>query len=43
MNEAFTTFISIVETCAPYSLAWALGMRAYRFLVNAFTGRDVQL
>lgn len=42
MNEAFTTFIEIISTTAPYSLAWALGIRAYRFLVNAFTGRDVQ-
>ena len=43
MEEAFTSFLEIVKICAPYSLAWSLGIKAYRFVVNAFTGRDAIL
>lgn len=43
MNEAFSSFIEIVRSTAPYSLAWALGVRAYRFVVGAFTGKDVSI
>lgn len=43
MNEAFSSFISIVDAVAPYSLAWALGVRAYRFIVGALTGKDVTI
>ena len=41
MNDAFACFIEIAKTCAPYSLAWAFGVKAYRFVVGAFTGKDV--
>lgn len=43
MNEAMTSFISLVQVCAPYSICWALGIKAYRFIVNAFTGRDARI
>lgn len=43
MNEAFVCFIEIVKVTAPYSLAWAFGIKAYRFVVAAFTGKDVEI
>lgn len=43
MNEAFSSFIVIVEEVAPYALAWALGVRAFRFVVGAMTGKDVTI
>lgn len=43
MSEAFNSFIEIVKACAPYSLAWALGVRAYRFVVDCFTGKDADV
>lgn len=43
MNEAFLCFIEIVKITAPYSLAWAFGIKAYRFVVDAFTGRDARI
>lgn len=43
MNEAFSSFITIVNEVSPYSLAWALGVRAYRFIVGAMTGKDVSI
>lgn len=43
MNEAFSSFIVIVDETAPYALAWALGVRAFRFVVGALTGKDVTI
>lgn len=43
MNEAFLSFINIVEEISPYALAWALGVRAFRFVVGALTGKDVSV
>lgn len=43
MNEAFSSFIAIVNEVAPYSIAWALGIRAYNFVVGALTGKDVNI
>lgn len=43
MNEAFTSFISLASSVAPYALAWALGVRAFRFVVGAITGKDVTI
>lgn len=43
MNEAMTSFISIVTEVAPYSIFWALGIKAYKFIVGALTGKDVGL
>lgn len=37
------SFIDIVKAVAPYSLAWALGIRAYNFIVGAFTGKDASI
>lgn len=43
MNEAMLSFIEIVKAVAPYSLAWALGIKAYKFIVGCFTGKDVSI
>ena len=43
MNEAFLSFINIVGQVSPYALAWALGVRAFRFIVGALTGKDVTI
>lgn len=40
MNDAFSSFLAIVTVTAPYSIAWALGIRAYKFVVGAMTGKD---
>ena len=43
MNDAFSSFISLVNAVAPYSIAWALGVRAFRFIIGAMTGKDVTI
>lgn len=43
MNDAFSSFISLVNAVAPYSIAWALGVRAFRFIIGAMTGKDVSI
>lgn len=43
MNEAFLSFINIVQEVSPYALAWALGVRSFRFVVGALTGKDVTI
>lgn len=43
MNEAMMSFLELVKVCAPYSIAWAFGVKAYRFVVNALIGRDAQI
>lgn len=43
MDDAFLAFIEIVKAVAPYSIAWALGIRAFRFIVGAITGKDVSI
>lgn len=43
MENAFVSFIELVKEVAPYSLAWALGIRAYNFVVGAMTGKDVNV
>ena len=43
MNEAFLSFINIVQEISPYALAWALGVRAFRFVVGALTGQEVSV
>lgn len=43
MNEAMLSFLAIVELCAPYSLAWAFGTKAFFFVIDAITGRNIHL
>lgn len=43
MSDAFQTFIEIVKITAPFSLAWGLGIRAYRFIVSVYIGKDVDI
>lgn len=40
MNDAMNSFLELVKYAAPYSLAWSLGIRAYKFIVGAMTGKD---
>lgn len=43
MNEAFTSFLAIVREVSPYAVAWALGIKAFRFVVGALVGKDVSI
>lgn len=43
MIDAFSSFLELVKAVAPYSLAWALGIRAFNFVVGALTGKDVSI
>lgn len=43
MNEAMLSFLEIIKEIAPYSISWALGVRAFRFVVGAMTGKDVTI
>lgn len=43
MNEAMTSFISLVTFVTPYAVAWSLGTRAFNFIVGALTGKDVSI
>lgn len=43
MNEAMLSFLALVEGVLPYTLAWGLGIKAYRFVTNAFLGKDARI
>lgn len=43
MNYAMTSFIEIVKYVAPYSIAWGLGIKAYKFIVGSMIGKDVSI
>ena len=43
MNDAFSSFLVIVNGVAPYAIAWSLGIRAFNFIVGAMTGKDVSI
>lgn len=43
MNEAMTSFLSLVEAVIPYSIFWGLGVKAYKFVVGAYLGKDVSI
>lgn len=43
MSEAMLSFLEIVKSVAPYSLSWGLGIKAYKFLVGCYLGKDVNL
>lgn len=43
MNEAMLAVLELVKTVAPYDLAWRFGIKAYRYIVDALTGRDPRL
>lgn len=43
MNEAMQSFITLIEFTAPFSLAWVFGIKAYRFIVNALSGKDARI
>lgn len=43
MNEAMITFFDMCKEVAPYAIFWALGIRAFRFILGAITGKDVDI
>lgn len=43
MNDAMASFIEIVKYVSPYSIAWGLGIKAYKFVVGALLGKDVSI
>ncbi len=43
MNDAMLSFLEIVKALSPYSIAWGLGIKAYRFVTNAMLGKDARL
>lgn len=43
MNEYAEAFLELVKYAAGPSLMWAFGMKAFKFIVGALTGRDVSL
>ena len=43
MNEAMLCFLELVKTVLPWDLSWRIGFKAYRFVLDALTGRDPRL
>lgn len=43
MNEAMLSFLAIVEGVVPYTIAWGLGIKAYRYLTDALLGRNARI
>lgn len=43
MNEAMLSFLAIVEGLVPYTIAWGLGIKAYRYLTDALLGRNAKI
>lgn len=43
MNDAISAIVEVFKATIPYSLAWAFGMKAYRFMVKCFTGEDANV
>ena len=43
MNEAMISFLALVTASAPYTIAWVFGIKAYRFIVNALSGKDARI
>ena len=37
------SFLTIVQAVAPYSLVWALGYKTYKIIINAITGKDLNI
>lgn len=43
MNEYADAFLELVKVATGPALCWAFGIKAFRFVVGAFTGKDVWL
>lgn len=43
MEFATQIYLEIIKVTFPISLIWALGTLAYRSVLNALTGKDVNL
>ena len=40
MTEPMLCFLEIVKEVTPWAIAWGLGIKAYRYVLNAFLGKD---
>lgn len=43
MSDAFSAILEVFKATIPYSLAWAFGIKAYRFIVKCFSGEDANV
>lgn len=43
MNEAMLSFVEIVQYVTPYCVSWGLGIKAFKFVVGCFLGKDVSI
>ena len=43
VNDAMLSFLELVNAVAPYSLAWGLGIKAYKFIVGTILGKDMSI
>ena len=43
MNDAMLSFIEIINYVTPYVVSWGLGIKAFRFVVGCFLGKDVSI
>ncbi len=42
-DEILIAMLDIFKTCTPYAIAWALGKRGFVMVVNALTGKDIEV
>ncbi len=42
-DEILIAMLEIFKTVTPYAIAWALGKRGFTMVVNAITGKDVEM
>ena len=42
-DEILLSLLEIFKWCAPYAIAWALGKKAFVCVVNAITGKDMEI
>lgn len=43
MNEAMLCVLELIKIVIPWDLAWRFGIKAYRYVLDAMTGRDPRL
>lgn len=43
MNEFAQAFLEVVKVSAMPAMCWAFGTKAFKFVVGAFTGKDVSI
>ena len=43
MSEYAEAFLELVKVATGPALCWAFGTKAFRFVIGAFTGKDVNI